>query len=240
MTLPTSTNKKKNFFAYKGPRRYIALTAVGLNEGANKGYWRQQWRDRYGRWMRMFGWLKFQVRMPDGSVNSVHGQFYGVDRNGDAIVRVKGQPGVRDGMYPVTSKNGAEIMASLDEGYLKSRNITLGKNIRGEDVTSRDAADIPNYEDMQIDELQDEPPTPPEDIEITPDEKIDGTYADVRPGDFVQHAETGDLGQVIEVSETKDGVVITSDWAGGGTDIRQSAGKPDQPITFYRDKPEKP
>ena len=131
-----------------------ALVAAG--EGANKGFWRRQWRDRYKRFVDMGRGIKFKLRLKDGRVVNVIGKFEG---SNDAVfgrVYVQGDPNVPDGYYYVTSDNGATVIATLKQQDLDRLGIQPGKDYEGNAVTARDEAAIQDistikYEPKELD-----------------------------------------------------------------------------------------
>jgi hypothetical protein len=123
-------------------------------EGANKGFWRKQWRDSYKRFVDMGRSVKFKVRLEDGRVVSVVGKFQG---SSDAVfgrIYVEGDPNVPDGYYYVTSDNGATVIANLKQEDLDRLGIQPGKDYDGNTVTARDAAAT-----QDISEIKYEPKT---------------------------------------------------------------------------------
>ena len=145
-----------------------ALVAVGI--GGNSALAKRlrvkaQWRDRYGRWVKMGIGVKVKVRLPDGRVVSVIGKFVGASsRKGWGWIRVVDDPNVPNGYLEVESANAQEILASLDEDYLKDVGVEAGKDVDGNVVGVRDNAVIPNLSDINRIDLETstmEPPTVP-------------------------------------------------------------------------------
>lgn len=63
----------------------LVAVALGFNDGANGGYWRQQIRDLKGQWAKMFGFASFKVRKADGKVYNQYGRIVSTDvRNNKA------------------------------------------------------------------------------------------------------------------------------------------------------------
>jgi len=119
-----------------------ALVAVIGNEGANKGFWRRQWRDRYKRFVDMGRSIKFKVRLADGRVVNVIGKFEGSNDSVFGRVYVQGDPNVPDGYYYVSSDNGSTVIATLKQEDLDRMGIQPGKDYEGNEVSARDEAAI--------------------------------------------------------------------------------------------------
>lgn len=133
-----------------------ALVAVIGNEGANKGFWRRQWRDRYKRFVDMGRSIKFKVRLADGRVVNVIGKFEGSNDSVFGRVYVQGDPNVPDGYYYVSSDNGSTVIATLKQEDLDRMGIQPGKDYEGNEVSARDEAAIQDigsikYEPKELD-----------------------------------------------------------------------------------------
>ena len=145
---------------------------AAFNGGGNDGFWRFQWRDRYGRWVKMGRSIKFKLRMPDGSIESVIGKFVGGNKDGSkARILVQGERDIPDGYYHVSSRNGSEVVAHLDKDTLAKRGITLGKNAAGKSVSSRDAKDIQDYDSIGYEPINKGEQHPKDEELHTPDEQ---------------------------------------------------------------------
>jgi hypothetical protein len=142
-----------------------ALVAVGIGGNstlAKRLRVKAQWRDRYGRWVKMGIGVKFKVRLPDGRVVSVIGKFVGASsRKGWGWIRVVDDPNVPNGYIEVESANAQEILASLDSDYLKSVGVEAGKDVDGNVVGARDNAIIPNLSDLNRIDLETSTMEPP-------------------------------------------------------------------------------
>jgi hypothetical protein len=73
------------------------------NEGANKGYWRVQIRDRYGRFVEMGGDITFEISLPGGGRAMVPGIYRGSVRPDVAKIEVLDDKYIPKGMYEVGS-----------------------------------------------------------------------------------------------------------------------------------------
>ncbi len=94
------------------------LAAIGMNDGANKGFWRIQPRDDEGQWIEMGADVLFRVRLGSGSlvVGTVRGVYVGPSgKPGRARVLVEGQEanGIPSGVYDVESNNLQQFKALL-------------------------------------------------------------------------------------------------------------------------------
>lgn len=69
--------------AARVPLEALVAAALGFNDGANRGFWRQQIRDRRGRWAKMFGKVRALIRGTDGNVYPQYTDVVSTDsRNG--------------------------------------------------------------------------------------------------------------------------------------------------------------
>jgi hypothetical protein len=76
-----------------------------LNDGANKGAWRFQLRDRFGKWVKMYGPVSFEVQLPGVKNKSIgHGIFIGSDRYGWSKIRVDDNKYIPKGVYEIENK----------------------------------------------------------------------------------------------------------------------------------------
>lgn len=124
------------------------VAAIGFNDGANRGFWRVQWRDRAGRWAEMGRGVLSKVRMPNGEVMDMRGVFIGgSDRPGFGRVLVKGQSekGISDGVYEIGSNNGEIFQAKLTDETLKRAGI---EDTDETTTQERLDSDIPNLADI--------------------------------------------------------------------------------------------
>jgi hypothetical protein len=156
------------------------LTPViaAFNGGGNDGFWRFQWRDRTGRWVKMGRSLKFKLRMPDGSIRSIIGKFSGGSKDGKfARVFVSGERDIPSGYYHVSSKNGAEVIAHLDSKMLAERGIVPGKNAAGKNLSSRDAKDVQDYDSIGYEPPSKDQQNPKDEDLQQPDEQAPDTNA---------------------------------------------------------------
>ena len=115
------------------------LAAIGLNDGANKGFWRIQPRDDEGQWIEMGADVLFRVRLGSGSlvVGTVRGVYVGPSgKPGRARVLVEGQEanGIPSGVYDVESNNLQQFKALLPSARGKAkpgeRKDKFGKPVR--------------------------------------------------------------------------------------------------------------
>jgi hypothetical protein len=102
------------------------LASIGMNDGANKGFWRIQPRDDEGQWIEMGADVLFRVRLGSGSlvVGTVRGVYVGPSgKPGRARVLVEGQEanGIPSGVYDVESNNLQQFKALLPSAKGKAK-----------------------------------------------------------------------------------------------------------------------
>jgi superfamily I DNA/RNA helicase len=142
------------------------LTALlaAFNDGANKGFWRYQWRDRLGRWAEMGRGVLGKLRLKDGSIVSVRGVFVGGTENpGFGRVLVEGQidKGIPDGIYYFASGNGETFEGLIPEEDLIRQGLlpkggAAKKDIFGNPVGERLDKDIQDLDKIRRDDITDE------------------------------------------------------------------------------------
>jgi hypothetical protein len=90
------------------------------NEGANKGYWRQQLRDKYGKFVKMGGSVLVELELPgvQGLVRAT-GRFRGMETPTLARIEILDNKEVPKGEYLVESSRIESIEATLSEDYVE-------------------------------------------------------------------------------------------------------------------------
>jgi hypothetical protein len=143
----------------------LIAAAIGFNDGANKGFWRVQLRDRIGQWMEMGRGLLAKVRMPGGDIKDLRGVYIGPStRTGYGRMLVENEDGSFT-TYEVTSGNAQQFEATIAESDLERQGI---KNDTPGDIGDRLDEDIQTEDDMNPQ------PSTDEDIKlatVVPDEK---------------------------------------------------------------------
>lgn len=128
----------------------LSALVAAFNEGANKGFWRFQWRDRYGKWVEMGRGILGKLRLKDGSIVNVRGVFVGGTENpgyGRVLVEGQGAKGIPDGIYHFASGNGEEFDALIPEEALERIGIDPNKkDIFGNSVGERLDKDIQDFD----------------------------------------------------------------------------------------------
>ena len=164
----------KRFQIPSAPLRALTADAgpdIPGGEGANKGFWRFQWRDREGQFVDMGRDIKFAVKLPDGSVVTALGELKGTTKDAKyARVHVKSHPTLKPGIYNVESRNGTEVIATLDDATLDKADIKAATP----SLTAEQLADAQNLADMSyepFDEAAAEAPTLK--AEVSGDEALD-------------------------------------------------------------------
>jgi hypothetical protein len=104
--------------------------AIGYNDGANKGFWRVQPRQKIGkekgRWIEMGAELRAYFKDLFGKLGSVPGIALGSDGTPDGVrVLVRGQEalGLPDGIYRFKTSDVRVAEAIISDEYLKSKGI---------------------------------------------------------------------------------------------------------------------
>jgi hypothetical protein len=202
-----------------------ALVAAGIIDAAKRrAIVATEWRDRYGRWVDMGRSVRFKFRLKDGTLVDSHGRFLGADRKrpGYARIYVKGDKYLPDGVYSVSSKNGAEELANLDPKYLAARGIRPGYHQNGSPITSRSYEDVPNIGDMtytkptkqDLQDIQDSVP-----LLDRPLQEGAKKAADLEKGDVIEHGKTARRGTITHVSNGAKGRKnLTIAWKDGSKD----------------------
>jgi hypothetical protein len=90
------------------------LVAAG-DEGANKGFWRVQLRDKSGNWVKMGGAVTFEVDLPDLGKVFGTGTYQGRSEKNpnEIIIRVNDHPKLADGDYSIPSENLEESAEAI-------------------------------------------------------------------------------------------------------------------------------
>jgi hypothetical protein len=115
-----------------------------------------EWTDRFGRSIPIGRPVNFKVNHPKKGDVDVYGEFAGDSgKDGVGLVRVEGDPNLPDGLYEVSSENGAEYLPSYKPEYLESVGIKQGFNEAGEAVPARTAAQIPAVDEIVRRDLED-------------------------------------------------------------------------------------
>jgi hypothetical protein len=125
------------------------LAAIGFNDGANRGFWRIQPRDRYGRWIEMGANVLAVLKSLRGTKTGITGKYVGPSgKPGKARVLVKGDSDLADGVYEIDSHILETFTAKLPETYVRSKGIKMdGVDSRGNKISISDA-DIPSVADL--------------------------------------------------------------------------------------------
>lgn len=155
---------------------FTALTAgIGLNDGANKGFWRIQPRDDEGQWIEMGADVLFRFRTGKGNlvVATARGVYVGPSgRPGFARVMVSegNESGLKAGVYEVESRNLQQFKAIIPDAKDGKKGARTDKF--GKPVKTLEDSKLPALEDL----LSNSQPITDEDErlgrgELTPEEK---------------------------------------------------------------------
>lgn len=92
------------------------------DSGANKGFWRKQLRDRYGRFVEMGGSVLFELDLP-GVSGTVHatGNFIGMLDLETARIQVPDDSRVPKGVYLIKSDKITAVKAKLPKSYVDKK-----------------------------------------------------------------------------------------------------------------------
>jgi hypothetical protein len=92
------------------------------DSGANKGFWRKQLRDRYGKFVEMGREVMFDIELPgvQGKVQAF-GKFIGNAEPGLARLEVADNSRIPKGVYLVKSEDITSIEAVLPDSYVKEK-----------------------------------------------------------------------------------------------------------------------
>jgi hypothetical protein len=129
----------------------VITAAIGLNDGANKGFWRIQPRDRAGRWIEMGATVLAILRGKGNRRVGLTGNYAGpTGVPGKARVVVRNKKGMFDGVYEIDSHLlDSTVKAQLPESFLEEKGIPLeSTDIFGNKRTLTDQ-DIPTIEDIE-------------------------------------------------------------------------------------------
>jgi hypothetical protein len=102
------------------------VNIILAGSGANKGFWRVQLRDRYGKFVEMGGAVLFDIQLP-GVIGKSHavGNFIGNAEPGLARVEVKDNKKIPKGIYLVKSEDITAIQAILPEAYVERQTLPV-------------------------------------------------------------------------------------------------------------------
>jgi antirestriction protein ArdC/DNA polymerase III epsilon subunit-like protein len=114
-----------------------------------------KWKDRFGRSIPLGRPVNFKLKNAKGADTDVYGEFVGdSDREGYGRVRVEKNTFFPDGIYEVSSDNGAEFLPSYKPEYLESVGFKQGFNDAGEAVPARTSDQVPRLEDVVREDLE--------------------------------------------------------------------------------------
>lgn len=133
------------------------LASIGFNEGANKGFWRFQPREKVGedagQWIEMGAELRMFFKNKRGETASVVGRAVGSTGTPDGVrvlVKDKGGEGVPDGIYGANTANVRISEAIIPDEVLKEQGIDNIPKL-GEEQEAL----LPKLEDMERADITD-------------------------------------------------------------------------------------
>lgn len=129
------------------------LATIGLNDGANKGFWRIQPRDDEGQWIEMGADVLFRFRTGKGSlvVATEKGVYVGpAGRPGMARVMIPAdtESGLKAGVYEVESRNLQQFKAIIPTKTGKGTSAGSRKDKFGRPVKTLADSKLPTVEDL--------------------------------------------------------------------------------------------
>lgn len=165
------------------------VAGIGFNDGANKGFWRIQPRDRIKRWVEMGAELRAAIKA-NGKVINAHGRSVGSTGKPDEV-RVLfeglGDAGIPDGVYAVPSRFIEKVTAVLPEEYVKNKGGKLATDVKPLSVDG----DVPDIADLERADVT------PDDIRIaneginSPEGKEQEAFKDSEEGKAIAELPTG-------------------------------------------------
>lgn len=134
------------------------LAAIGFNEGANKGFWRVQPREKFGedagQWIEMGAELRMFFKNQRGETANVTGRAVGSTGTPDGVrVLVQGQSeqGVPDGIYGASTSSVRVAEGFIPDEVLKEQGIENTVNISKEQEAS-----LPTLDSLERVDISDE------------------------------------------------------------------------------------
>ncbi len=121
------------------------------NEGANKGYWRQQLRDKYGKFVKMGGSVLIELELPGvQGILRATGRFRGMETPTVARIEVLDDREVPKGIYLVETSKIQAIQADLPEDYVERKTAEARGEILPEESAQELKAAISGSEALKI------------------------------------------------------------------------------------------
>jgi hypothetical protein len=131
-----------------GPISRAIIAALGLNDGANKGFWRLQPRDDEGQWIEMGAEVLAVLRGLRGGKAGVTANYVGPSGVvGKARILVENDSDLPDGIYEIDSHLLTTLKAILPESFVDSKGLRKKKDKFGNDVSISEA-DIPDISEI--------------------------------------------------------------------------------------------
>lgn len=133
------------------------IASIGFNDGANKGFWRFQPREKVGedrgQWIEMGAEVRMFFKGKDGKISSVTGRAVGSTGSEDGIrvlVQGKSKQGVPDGIYGSSTDYVRVAEGFLPESLLEEQGID---NVPGLDKERQ--ASIPSLDSLERADITD-------------------------------------------------------------------------------------
>lgn len=116
---------------------------AAFNDGANKGFWRIQLRDKIGQWAEMGRGLLSKVRIPDGSVQDQRGVYIGASERAGYGRQLVLEDDGKYYIYDIRPSNLEQFDATIPDEVLKKQGITK----KARTTSTADAMD-PDIQDL--------------------------------------------------------------------------------------------
>lgn len=188
----------------------LVAVAIGFNDGANRGYWRQQIRDRGGQWAKMFGLGGFKIKKADGKVYRQYGQVVSTDVNNkkarlltrdNRIVEASTDALSREAKAILPSAetpdgvSAAPVRSSSEDIIIPEAELTLFPSPAGFDSVDSSSANFPNGLDAaNVDEVWQD--------DLGNFQAVKGNFRDGEGSEFVVSRLEG--GRVVPIGAGKD------------------------------------
>jgi ADP-ribosyltransferase exoenzyme len=121
------------------------------DSGANKGFWRQQLRDRFGKFVEMGGTVMFDIRLPgvDGIIQAF-GKFIGNSEVDVARIEVSDNSRIPKGVYLVKHSDITAVEAVLPDAYVEKETAEAIAERAGQEPVAELKSKITGSEALKI------------------------------------------------------------------------------------------
>lgn len=137
------------------------LASIGFNDGANKGFWRVQPREKFGKdagqWIEMGAELRMFYKNKRGQTDSVVGRAVGSTGSPDGVrvlIQGQGKKGVPDGIYGANTANVRIAEGIIPEEVLEKQGIKSTPKIDKEQEALLPTIDSLERSDITDDDIR--------------------------------------------------------------------------------------